>query len=136
MYNTFIEMDIQKKTDYWLDIAEYDIKTARSMQKGGRYLYTVFMCQQAVEKMLKTLYIMKFSKEAPLSHNLVYLQSLLELNLSEDRLKLLSDLTAYYIEGRYPSYKAKLSKLVDKKRSEEILKKSGALYKWLKQKLK
>ena len=122
--------------DYWLDIADYDIKTARSMQKAGRYLYTVFMCQQAIEKLLKALYHVKFSKEAPYSHNLVYLQSLLELNLSEERLQLLSELTAYYIEGRYPSYKAKLSKLVDKKKSEVILKKSGALYRWLKLKLK
>jgi len=30
-------MDSLKKTDYWLDIADYDIKTARSMQKSGRY---------------------------------------------------------------------------------------------------
>jgi HEPN domain-containing protein len=107
-------MNISEKIAYWVDIADYDMKTARSMHESGRYLYTVFMCQQAVEKLLKSLHLKRFSKEAPLTHNLVYLQSLLELTLSEERLKLLSELTAYYIEGRYPSYKAKLSKLVNR----------------------
>lgn len=129
-------MNIPEKITYWVDIADYDMKTARVMQKSGRYLYTVFMCQQATEKLLKSLHMKRFSKEGPLSHNLVYLQSLLELNFSEQRLKLLSELTAYYIEGRYPSYKAKLSKLVSKDKSADILKRTEALYKWLKLKLK
>ena len=58
-------MEISEKIEYWLDIADYDIQTARSMQNTGRYLYTVFMCQQAAEKILKANYIRRFSKEAP-----------------------------------------------------------------------
>lgn len=129
-------MNISEKIEYWLDIADYDMKTAKSMHDSGRYLYTVFICQQAMEKLLKSLHLKRFSKEAPFTHNLVYLQSLLELRLSEERLKLLSELTAYYIEGRYPSYKAKLSKLVNKDKSSDVLKRTEALYKWLKRDLK
>jgi HEPN domain-containing protein len=129
-------MKVSEKIEYWVDIADYDMKTARALHKSGRYLYTVFMCQQAIEKILKAIHLHKSSKDAPLSHNLVYLQGLLKFNLKEDHLKLLAELTAYYIEGRYPSYKAKLSKLVDKKKSTEILKKSGELYKWLKLRLR
>jgi HEPN domain-containing protein len=128
--------NISEKIEYRIDIADYDMKTGRSMQEGGRYLYTVFMCQQAIEKLLKSLHLKRFSKEAPLTHNLVYLQSLLELNLSEEHLKLLAELTAYYIEGRYPSYKAKLSRMVNKDKSSDILKRTEALYKWLKRKMK
>ena len=136
LYDIISLMKTAEKIAYWLDIAGYDMKTARSLQKSGRYLYTVFMCQQAIEKILKANHLHKLSKEAPRSHNLVYLQSLLDLNLSEPRLKLLADLTTYYIEGRYPSYKAKLSALVNKKKSSEILKTSEELYKWLKLKIK
>lgn len=89
-----------------------------------------------MEKILKSLHMKRFSKEAPLTHNLVYLISLLELALPEERFKLISELTAYYIEGRYPSYKAKLSKLVNKDKSSDILKRTETLYKWLKLKLK
>jgi HEPN domain-containing protein len=129
-------MNISEKIEYWLDIADYDMETSRSMQKSGRYLYTVFMCQQAIEKILKALYLQEISKEAPLSHNLVYLQSLLRLNLSKAQLRVLADLTTYYIEGRYPSYKKRLSTLIGREKSSKILKESEEIYRWLKSKIK
>lgn len=129
-------MKLSEKIEYWMDIADYDINTARAMHKNGRYLYTVFMCQQAVEKILKAFHLQERSKDAPLSHNLVYLQSLLGLEPSEEHLKLLAELTTYYIEGRYPSYKEKLSTLVKKEKSSDILKQTEELYKWLRQKVK
>ena len=121
-------MNISEKIEYWLDIADYDMETSRSMQKSGRYLYTVFMCQQAIEKVLKALYLQEISKEAPLSHNLVYLQSLLRLNLSKAQLRVLADLTTYYIEGRYPSYKKRLSTLIGREKGSKILKESEEIY--------
>ena len=125
-----------EKVEYWLDIADYDIQTARSMQNSGRYLYTVFMCQQATEKVLKANYLKKFSKEAPFSHNLVYLNSLMDLGISEKQLELIATLTTYYIEGRYPTYKKKLSALIDEDKSKAILNETEALFNWLKSKLK
>lgn len=94
------------------------------------------MCQQAIEKILKGNYIKRFSKEAPFSHNLVYLNSLLELGTSDKQLKLIAKLTTYYIEGRYPTYKKKLSALINEAKSESILKKTEELFKWLKSTLK
>ena len=129
-------MNIQDKITYWQDIALYDLETAELLDKNGRYLYAAFMCQQALEKILKALYLHRFSKEAPHSHNLVYLESLLELNMSKNRVPLLAELTAYYIEGRYPSYKAKLSTLIDKKKSSMVEKTSRELFEWLQEKLK
>ncbi|MFO7985330.1 MAG: HEPN domain-containing protein [Desulfatiglandaceae bacterium] len=129
-------MKIADKVEYWLDIAEYDMKTARSMHKSGRYLYTVFMSQQATEKILKANHLKMFSKEAPFSHNLVYLASLMELEISDKDLALISELTAYYIEARYPSYKEKLTTLIGKDQSASILTRTEALFRWLKSKLK
>lgn len=33
----------------WLERAEYDLDTAEAMITTARYIYAVFMCQQAVE---------------------------------------------------------------------------------------
>ena len=129
-------MEISEKVEYWLDIAEYDLQTGRSLHRSGRYLYSVFMCQQAIEKILKANYLKRFSKEAPFSHNLVYLQSLMELGVTEKQLKLVAELTAYYIEARYPTYKRKLTALIDKEKSASILKETAELFKWLRSKLK
>ncbi len=129
-------MEISEKVEYWRDIADYDIQTARSMQTAGRYLYTVFMCRQASEKLLKANYIRKFSKEAPFSHNLVYLNSLMALSTSDKQIKLMAELTTYYIEGRYPTYKKKLSALIDREKAGSILRETEALFEWLTSKLK
>jgi HEPN domain-containing protein len=130
------QMEISEKVEYWLDIAEYDMQTARSMHKSGRYLYTVFMCEQAIEKILKANYLQKLSREAPYSHNLVYLESLMELGISNKDLELIAELTTYYIEARYPSYKKKLTSLIGKGRSSSVLNRTEGVFKWLKSKLK
>ena len=46
-------MTAQEKYDHWLDIARYDLETADTMLSSGRWLYVVFMCQQAVENLQK-----------------------------------------------------------------------------------
>jgi len=48
-----------EKISFWVDAANYDLKSAEFMQKSGRYVYTAFLCQQAIEKYLKALYIKK-----------------------------------------------------------------------------
>ena len=106
------------------------------MQESGRYVYTAFLCQQAIEKYLKALFIKKTSKEAPRTHNLVYLVGLLELELTDERMGLLTDLSSYYIEGRYPTYKQKVSKMLTKERAAFILSETEKVIKWLKSALK
>lgn len=39
----------------WRERAEYDLETAEAMITTARYIYAVFMCQQAVEKSFKAL---------------------------------------------------------------------------------
>jgi HEPN domain-containing protein len=48
-------MNTQEKFDYWLDIAQYDLETEDAIFTAGRWLYVVFMCQQALEKLCKGL---------------------------------------------------------------------------------
>ena len=48
-------MSIQDKFEYWLDIAKYDLETAEAMFAADRWLYVVFMCQQAIKKLSKSI---------------------------------------------------------------------------------
>lgn len=66
-------MDKEEKYLYWLDIAEYDITTAESMLNSGRYLYVVFMCQQALEKLAKGLYCYYINDKVPRVHNISFI---------------------------------------------------------------
>jgi HEPN domain-containing protein len=43
-------MKKDSRINYWLDIAGYDLDTAKAMLETGRYLYVGFMCHQVIEK--------------------------------------------------------------------------------------
>lgn len=128
-------MSPEEKIEHWLDIAEYDLETAAAMQNSGRYLYTVFMCQQALEKLLKAIYIKQKGEEAPRTHNLLQLYQLLQLPTKNEYLQTMGQLNAYYIKGRYPAYKQKLSNLLDKKTAQLFLNKTEEIFQWLKSQL-
>lgn len=67
------------KINYWIEMAEYDLETARAMLKTNRYLYVGFMCQQVIEKLFKAI-ITKNGEMPPKTHNLIRLAELSELN--------------------------------------------------------
>ncbi len=45
----------QKIIQMWLDRVVYDMDTAKAMLQTGRWIYSIFMCQQSLEKCLKAL---------------------------------------------------------------------------------
>jgi len=65
-----IKITAQEKYEYWFDIAIYDFDTAEAVLRSGRWLYVVFMCQQAVEKLVKGLYILYVDDNVPRTHNI------------------------------------------------------------------
>ena len=46
---------MKSMTEHWLNLAEYDLETARAMLQSERYLYVTFMCHLTLEKALKGL---------------------------------------------------------------------------------
>ena len=73
---------MDEKTSYWLEIAEYDLETARVMLETGRYLYVGFMCHQVIEKTLKAA-VANIGGFPPKSHRL---RKLAELSYLYDRM--------------------------------------------------
>ena len=69
----------------WAATANYDLRTADAMYKAGRYLYVIFMCHLAIEKMLKAILVQKFSRDAPPKiHNLINLAQRTEITLPDN----------------------------------------------------
>jgi HEPN domain-containing protein len=126
--------DITKK---WLNRARYDLETADAMFKTGRYLYVAFMCQQALEKVLKAIIIEK-GGEALRTHNLIRLAELCGINslMKDDDKNFLADLTPFVIESRYGDYKKRLSEIINKRTAAKYLKKTKEIFQCLKKKLK
>ena len=125
-----------EKYEKWVEMAEDDLDTATVMFNSKKYMYVSFMCQQAIEKLSKGIYVYIFDKEAPFTHNInIILKDIEKVTNSKEYSKyesLFATLTSFYIIGRYDVYKQKVSKDLDNKSSKEILNKSKEAFIWLK----
>lgn len=123
------------KYEYWFDMSDYDMETAKAMFTAKRYLYVGFMCHQVIEKAMKGFMLKSdSSKSIPYIHNLSRLsrQSGLNVEMNEHDKDTLDILDPLNIEARYPSAKEKLVASLTPTRCEEILQRTEDLYKWIK----
>ena len=128
-------MEIQEKVEYWLDIAQYDLDTAEAMSDTGRWLYVVFMCQQALEKLSKGLYLFFIDENIPRIHDINSIMAKfadkLPCAIDDEKRMLFAKLSAFYLNNRYPEYKEHLSISVDKDEALKILGKTKETFSWL-----
>lgn len=128
-------MDAQTKFEYWIDIARYDLSVAESMVNSSHWLYVVFMCQQAVEKLVKGLYSYYMPDTPPYLHNIKTIASRVEPSLPSvipaDTMDFFDDLTAYYLNNRYPDYVSSLSTLISKTEAVDVMEKTKEVFAWL-----
>jgi len=117
--------------EQWAELARYDLDTARAMLANERYLYVVFCCQQAVEKMLKAVIAERTGQCPPRLHSLLRLAELAGVALNPDQTALMEDLSRYYIQSRYPEEIPVLSRDLDRARSDQVLKQAQDMLQWL-----
>ena len=125
------------RPNYWIEIADYDIETAKAMLVTSRFLYVAFMCHQAIEKIIKAYYCSKKNDTPPFTHNLKNLAErcgLLPL-FSDEQLDFIEELLPMNIEARYPTHKEKIFKLLTRQKCDEIIKQTESLCQWIKQQL-
>lgn len=128
--------DHKKLINYWSDLSDYDIVTARSMFKAKRYPYCLFMCHLSIEKILKSLIVKSTNKQAPYVHNLVDLAKRTKIEFSENDKILLADLTEFNLEARYPEWQKEFYKKSTENYTLKYLNQSTKLQKWIKNHLK
>jgi HEPN domain-containing protein len=124
------------KFQYWIDLAEYDIETAKVMLQSGRYLYVGFMCHQTIEKMLKAFYVKTKNEQPPRTHNLRILanNSGIHSEMSEFQLDFLNILEPLNIEARYPTDKERIMRSLNQDRCAKIVEETMEMMKWIKSK--
>jgi len=115
----------------WAERAQYDLDTADAMFKAGRYLYVLFCCQQAVEKMLKSIIVQRADELPPRIHQLARLAEVAGVALDDSQADFLRELSAYYIPTRYPEKVADLALDVKEERARQVLSQSREFMQWL-----
>jgi len=130
-------MSQSKIIQKWLDRVVYDMDTARAMLQTKRYIYVIFMCQQAVEKCLKAFLIHRGLDIVPV-HNLRRLAELAEIigELEDASLLKLDFMTRFYLNARYKEDIQELSRGITKGVSKDFIEFSEEMIRWLCQKMR
>ncbi|RLE88063.1 MAG: hypothetical protein DRN04_17525 [Thermoprotei archaeon] len=87
---------IRSEAKDWFDGALIDLEEAKDAFNRGRFNWALFAAHQAVEKALKAAYIALKRERPPRSHDLTRLLQGLDLSISEDLIRGISELSPYY----------------------------------------
>lgn len=64
---------MREEVSNWWKQAKRDFQTAKNCRNSGDYYASVFFCQQAIEKGLKSLYILRKGTSPGTTHSLIFL---------------------------------------------------------------
>lgn len=121
-----------KEVQNWLDSSQYDLETAEAMFKSERFIYTVFMCHLALEKILKAKVQEIISQIPPKIHNLKRLLQLGQLSPDTATEAFISELNNMSVVTRYQSDFKNMRKDFSKQRVEKILTQTKEAHQWIK----
>ena len=124
---------MRKDTSNWIALAEYDLETARRMLATRRFLYVVFMCHLALEKMLKA-HVTESTQSIPVkTHDLIYLIKKSQLELPQEYLEFVGKINSASIPTRYPEDLQKALKEYPEPIAQDYLEQTTKVLQWLKQ---
>ena len=133
------------KYRYWVMLSDYDIDTIDVLVEGKRWVYVTYLCQQAVERQLKGMYVYYTGKEAPKTHNISFLFKKItlcpdfiaegdqeHLAAGQDNCEdFLIDAMFYYMSDYPFSYKNIMSRFVEKDVALELFQRTKDTIAWL-----
>jgi HEPN domain-containing protein len=125
----------EEKYQFWLTYAQNDLDTAEAMFSTGRWLYVLVTCQQALEKLIKGLYLFYIDDNIPRIHDINAIINRFKEKLPEPiddtKSDLFRNLSNYYRRSRYPDYANELSTVATRETAKAILDKTKEVYQWL-----
>ncbi len=131
------QINVKKLISYWTEGSLEDLQTSLGISKElHRHLHALFFLHLSIEKILKALFVSVKKQHAPLSHNLVYLASILELNLTKGQMSFLGELSEYNIQSRYPDERRAIKDKIKATDFKKYYKQAVEFHTWISQKLK
>jgi len=103
-------MDPEKQIEYWLQSAEHDWDTTKSLIKEKRFDWALFLGHLVMEKVLKAVYVSRKVTFPPKTHNLIRLAEESGLSLSEQHIRFFEEVNSFHLSTRYPDEQFKFYK--------------------------
>ena len=126
-------------------LSNYDIETIDCLIEGERWVYVAYLCQQAMERQLKGMFVYYNDAESPKTHNLNFLftkvttsQKFLEsvdqesFDLRREEIEdFLVDLMFYYMSDYPFSYRNIMNRFVKEEIALDLFQKTLMAINWL-----
>jgi HEPN domain-containing protein len=130
-------MTQEEKIKYWVNLAEEDLAVGETLVKNKHNLYAGFLCQQAVEKILKGYFTKVKDETPPFIHNLLDIARRAGIYdmLNDSRKSLLKTLNPLNLEARYPEYKNRAAQYLTDENTKKIFEQTKEFLKWIKEKI-
>ncbi len=122
--------------DYWIEQAEDDWSAVQTLFIGKNYLQSLFFTHLVVENLAKALWVKHNNGNVPpKTHNILYIISLTNIEISEEQSIFLLNLNRFQLEGRYPDYRQKMHLICTKDFTRSIIDEANSIRLWLLKKL-
>lgn len=131
--NSFV--DKEKIVNHWIETSETDFQTMKTLYESKSYSWALFLGHISVEKLLKAVYVNRFGKHAPFTHNLYRLAEQIEFELSDEHSDWLDEITSFNLNARYDDYKREFYSLCTPDFTKLWIEKIEILREWIKEKL-
>ena len=122
---------VKSVTREWVRYAEADLKAAPLALEHDLLRICLFHCHEAVEKMLKAIWVETRGEEPERTHNLPYLARELAIEMSDSQSEFLRRLYWELIPSRYPE-----GREPDRRTVQWYYEETRGLFSWLRQMLK
>lgn len=106
-------MTTKEKYEYWLEAAQYDLDSAKVMSPLTHNIWNIFR---------------QLRQYLPDNEHLIIEE--LDNNLIKYK-HFFVELLSYYISGRYPSFKEKISSTIDRNKAQIVLEKTEEAFLWI-----
>ncbi|KQC11192.1 MAG: hypothetical protein APR62_10415 [Smithella sp. SDB] len=126
---------MEAHVEYWLTQSDNDLPVAESMLGNGHYTWCLFIGHLVLEKLFKAIYVREHQKIAPRIHDLVKLAKSTSLNLNDEQLVFLSEVSDFNMEGRYPDEKNQFARKCDKQFATDYLRRIKEMRSWLRKQI-
>ena len=123
----------QERAEKWLRIVREDLSVGDLLFNNGHWLYTAYMCHQAIEKTLKAYWCVCRDDDPPFIHNHLRIAQGCGLytKMSQEQKDFLDEMVPMNIEARYNEYKDAVAGILDREKTKQTLEKTKQLYKWI-----
>ena len=130
-----MSFNVDKTINYWVESADYDLETGKSLLESRKFPYALFFAHLAIEKVLKAIVVKETGEHAPYTHSLALLAEKTNIEMTEEMHDQLAEYMEFHIEARYPDEKKDFYKKCTEEFAGKKIVEMEKVYKWLTRKL-